>query len=819
MSLPNEFLECAGKARQLVSKLPDSLPDAAVSDHTHDESMSRPEHYLNISNLSPRLGKLRLEARSALDSCGTSDPLQLSDMNASHSETGLLHAAASIEHGSSLNQGSRRSSLERNETAILHEKAKSATCWENFELLDETIPHSISDITRELDEFYDTKCTDIDRTEYSDYANLDIESEERTQSQSTISHASPRTSSFPSPPAGEPDSATCISIPRADLPGSTCSESPVAENYFDEYAAQYPQKTPSFEVNVAPSHEYFSPKRSLCWDDRDFQMQWIRDKPYNLSNRPFPRSLVIGILGSELKAETPPFEAASRDEEVGSQNAKELKPVQIPGQSTSPQVKSSSQSNPEPTLISAEGTPDRVVESLRASNVSSQMSIEHEQIHETHKIDAEYACAQQKHCDIRPPSQEQRLASDKNDKRSDQRVTSSLIQSCMKDRADASVPTEAVHKPGSQQPVVGDEEQAPSTPVRVDPNLPVAASTTNEVDLDNKNDANSYTFPVNAGYSTAKIDNIQFVDVPNAAEAEEISPDDEVSLVTPIPSQPYLPPRSATGLHYPYYTPELHVPQTPLRPEGPALNHVHLEVTTPCPTPPLKNSHVRQSEKPVKTSKLLSPAALHKKGVKGVFSSPQIVPPPTSTAHAKIFNDATFISSQANIESTAAGTETDGAIGGSPMRSDGPEVEDESKEVATAVIVNSSPAPPSPLQQQKMLSQQPKLTETQQTQLKKPKARKSEVEKLLATRFMEVKPLPSRAIRPADKPVMDTKVKTRRRATESAGTVIEPSVTPTKSVPAKKRTRKVSLDAVTPKTPEKKLRRSGRRSGMGDEPV
>ena len=316
----------------------------------------------------------------------------------------------------------------------------------------------------------------------------------------------------------------------------------------------------------------------------------------------------------------------------------------------------------------------------------------------------------------------------------------------------------------------------------------------------------------------AKTDKINLVDVEEIIEPDEIGQDDEITLVTPTITQPELPPAATTSLHSSYHTPEAYVPRTPLQPKSPVPNDKNAEISTPCPAPSSRSSNiVSLIEEPIKPFKQHSPETLSKKGIKGIFRSPHIVPPPSLPARIEKFDGKNEVLERDYLQVAVIDTQTNEIIGGSSTQINRPTHEDDSREIATAVIVHPPTAQSLTPTQVDVLSKPHTQTEPLLSPRKKRRARKSEVDRLLATRPIDVKPLSNPPASSTTKAVTPPNVRMRGKVDIHEQTVAKASTAPKKDPIAKKRTRKASLDAVTLKSPGKKLRRSGRRSGAGVE--
>ena len=400
MSLPDEFLECASKAKCMDLKHDDVLPDPTIS-YQNPGNLGGPDNHPSISSLSPPLDKLKLEARSALDARGLCDPFQLSDIEAIRSETSPLHAAtAKEEHGSSSNQSPRCNLSGNVENAFPDENIASTACWENFEILDETIPRNTADICRELDAFYDAQGPKLDETEKLNNAPVEVPLRDGAESQG-IAGASSQKSRFSSSSQGHMESSDSCNYSLIANTTELNQDTSLIRRGTENAVAQCPPASPTFRVVVPPPHEYFSPKWSLWWDDRDFQKQWRRDMPYNLSNRPdstcASKALPVG--------KTPSIGASSEIPRSFLRAIREEKGAHVPGQSKELLQRLAIQPSPTQNLTKAANSPERSVEAPECSDVSSGIPVEHSQIFGMHKINAGHTLTMPKWCNTDLPPQ------------------------------------------------------------------------------------------------------------------------------------------------------------------------------------------------------------------------------------------------------------------------------------------------------------------------------------------------------------------------------------------------------------------------------
>ncbi|KAG8529579.1 uncharacterized protein KY384_006216 [Bacidia gigantensis] len=133
----------------------------------------------------------------------------------------------------------------------------------------------------------------------------------------------------------------------------------------------------------------------------------------------------------------------------------------------------------------------------------------------------------------------------------------------------------------------------------------------------------------------------------------EIAPEDEVSLVDPTP--PNL--QRTSSITARLQTPAVFNPITPQGPRSPSANRTYATDVTPSPLPMKAKPKFRDVDDSGTLSKSLSERE-KKKGTKGVFSSPKLVPPPSEiiTKRIETTDPRRNIQETAPFDTTSAST-------------------------------------------------------------------------------------------------------------------------------------------------------------------
>ena len=493
----------------------------------------------------------------------------------------------------------------------------------DFSYLDQYLLPDTASAYRELDSFYDTLALDDQRSKGD-----------------SVSYSTP---------TAPQDSETGTKNEK-----SWKAESPPSQTS-DAQGTTYVPTGPSFDAKVIPPNEYFDPKKGLFWDHRDYDRPWYRRKSYDeLSHKPSNSCItesksgvgsdsglqagvsqppkdeassvaLQGLALTDEVAETPVSPAPTKSIDEVSEEKGTSVIYQAPAGSILPSRHARS------TSISTIIEPAKPTEARKNSDLVSEVPFEHSLIFggtnaiapHTQSLLPEatdkFARAASLPC---ADSWEANLASRKSSLSAPHAI-------------ELSMPADE----GSQDPPTADHTGPPMDPMPTTGHLPTPVETHPPVDptdanndqtkgyeeMDEINDGPRSSSPVVCTSQTSDKQSTEYIDQDFMDDCES---EDEVTLVSPIPIQPQvqMPSIASVAMQTPECDPTQ--PKTPLQPRTPTAGPLLAAPMTPCPPPTEKPLSFHNKPVNSRSPSLLSPDAQRKKGIKGVFSSPKLVPPP-----------------------------------------------------------------------------------------------------------------------------------------------------------------------------------------------
>ena len=723
--------------------------------------------------------------------------------------------AAAENYSIILNKETPRGSSVQSEKLRLNEMAKAALSFENFHTLDETVVQNDVDFCRELDEFYDGENSTTTENGDPQRPSLDRRCSKSSRFQAVEPPSLLRNlRSSITTPSYQNSKAAGTSTTLAESEALLQNESPVG-NTLTGHTWPSSSSEPVFDVKLMPPQKYFNPRWNLFWDERDFQKQWSCDWSYNSTQRllskstaPFASS-IQSVVGSGSKAAIPcsreqslpaastvlPYRrpldnsihgspkvkaepisiAVQKSEEKVSQPALPFRPYAVPGSVNDTNEPAYKKGKSKISAISFK-TPAKDSVSSEGYDISLEVGVSHK--------------------DRRKgvPSSLESMSSPKDmDEWSDSDLTHSEAPAFReyKERTELEV-VQAIHISGPQQLMGLHRGQVPVIQFQGSPRQEILADAANGINGD------KFTISLQEMPPTDDEQKNRLYDTGHQIIGENDG-DEEVILINPLLIQSIETQATSVDSHTTFHATPCDTPDAKLKPRRQASSLSHTGPTIPCSMlPPEEGDTVKPSQMPRSLSTQLSPEVLCKKGTKSVFSSPKIVPPTSIPIDVGNPDEETGNPAQKSTQMTAAPTAKNYHSGELPITQENAPL-DEDTSRATAVLVNS--------QDQEILSNPPNATKPNKGPQKKSRPSKSEVEKLFST-TLSTYPLESTAIAP-------TAVATETLAPPNVQTraVSEAAKAKRNATTAKKRMRKASIDATTPKTPEKKRRRSKRVGG------